>query len=254
MESSVTEELESTLPLSEVKRHDVIALPREIMVKAKAAAQTFGAIRALAGRTGETFASVGVIAERACLPPATVKRHLESLVKKKLLKRKARHKRRTPTFRIDVWFLSANDKAKFAMLPRWAATMLPTWAERAVFALVVSRDCLIEMIRRDQAAADDDVHGRLQYSAATLAKDSGLSVRAIGLAKEKLVRGGLLKIEPAKFDQDEQGRIRTAADTLTLNPDFPVPNDLLDCGGNRSAKVSRREPSDSQSDTKNRSA
>src|SRR5262249_56057948 len=103
------------------------------------AAQTFAAVRCLACKTGETFASVRVIGDKACRPPRTVKRHLALLCKHKWLQRKGRQKRRTPTYVVAQWYLNRNDEMKYALLPRWAAALLPTWAERAVFALVVSR-------------------------------------------------------------------------------------------------------------------
>ncbi len=241
-----------TTPLSEVKRHDALGLPREVMAIIGAPTQTFAAIRALARNTAETFASIRVIADRACLEERTVKRHLKKLCKAKVIKHKGRERRRTPTYTMDSWYVGSNDRAKFAILPRWAAWMLETWAERTVFALIVSRDSLNDVITNDTACGDD-TYGRLQYPATTLAKDCGLSLRAIGIAKANLARLGIIKIDPAMLWQDERGRLRTMADTLMLNPDFQVPNELLTrCANlslNRSAKVSHCQQSTNPTDT-----
>jgi len=226
-------DLTLSIPLAEVKRHDPLGLPREVMQMVGPAAQTFGALRTFARNTGETFASIAAIAEKACLPKGTVKRHLTTLCEAKLIKHKGRQRRRTATYFVALAFLGGNDGAKFAILPRWAATMLPTWAERAVFALVVSRDCLNEVIT-DGAADGDDVYNRLQYPVTTLAKDSGLAFRSISIAKAKLVKRGLLTIDPAAWWRDDHGRCRTMADTLYLKADFHVPGELI----HRSAKVS----------------
>ena len=212
------------------------------MVIAGEAAQTFAAFRTFARNTGEAFASVGVLADKACLPQRTVKRHISKLSACKLLKHKGRARRRTVTYSMDLRYLNANENAKFAILPRWAASLLPTWAERAVFALVVSRDSLNDSITGGLADGED-VYGRLQYSASTMAKDSGLSLRAIGHAKDKLVRRGLIKIDPAMYWQDKIGRIRTMADTLILNPDFRVPNELVHrCAKAAPATYSKSSP------------
>ena len=114
------------IPLAKVKLSDAFGLPREVMVIAGEAAQTFAAFRTFARNTGETFASLGVLADKACLPRRTVKRHITKLLACKLLKHKGRQRRRTVTYAMDLWYLNANENAKFAILPRWAAVMLPT--------------------------------------------------------------------------------------------------------------------------------
>ena len=38
---------------------------------------------------------------------------------------------------------------------------------------------------------------------------------------------GLLMVDPAAWCRDDYGRCRTMADTLYLNPDFQVPNELI---------------------------
>ena len=72
------------------------------------AAQTFAVYRALAKHSGETFASLAVIAAKACVPRPTVKRHVEQLLKAVLLKHKGRQRRRTATYYVSQGYLSAN--------------------------------------------------------------------------------------------------------------------------------------------------
>jgi hypothetical protein len=214
------------------------------------ATQTLGAVRALASRTGETFASVKVIADKACLPERTVERHLRELVTYKWLEYRPRQRRRTPTYIVPKNLLNRNSARKFAILPRWAAWLLPTWAERAVFASIVSRDSLLEVI---EEIGSDSINARGDYSVKVLAAETGLSRQAIADAKRELQRRGLIQINQAMFLQDQLGRFRTGADILLLNADFRVPANLIDrrlkmadCKGNdtlhRSLKVADTMP------------
>jgi len=57
------------------------------------------------------------------------------------------------------------------------------------------------------------------------------------MAKARLVERGLITVDPAVWDRDFLGRCYTLPDTLYLNPDFQVPNELI----HRSAKVSHCE-------------
>src|SRR5262245_19039916 len=182
-----------TTPLSEAKSEYALGLPRDVMAEAGSAAQTYAAFRMFARNTGETFSSLTLIADRAVLPVRTVKDHIAKLIALKLMKRKGRQRRRTQTYCIKLWHLGANEKAKFAILPRWAAAMLPTWGERAIFALIVSRDCLNQVICGEPGYEDLDLYGRMHYPAKTLANDCGLSLRAIGIAKQRLADRGLIK-------------------------------------------------------------
>jgi DNA-binding MarR family transcriptional regulator len=217
--------MSNTLPLVEVKRHDSLGLLREAMQRVGPASQTLGAVRAMAAGSGETFASVPVIAERACLPIRTVERHLERLVQNNWLQRRGREKRRTPTYIVPNDLLNRSDALKFAILPRWAARLLTTWAERAVFASIVSRDSLLEVIGDGSGL---DVHQRGDYSLHVLAQETGLSRQSICNAKLRLVQRDLIIIERAMCWRDHLGRCRTYADTLFLNPDFQVPEQLID--------------------------
>ena len=125
--------------------------------------------------------------------------------------------------------------------------MLPTWSERAVFGLIVSRDSLCRRIAEDGELGDDeddpysaDEYGRREYSERILSKDSGLSDRAIRTAKQKLVDAGLIEIDPAYVGWRNRGRIRMIADTLYLNPQFKVPETLIFDEYSTSTRVSHR--------------
>lgn len=234
--------------LREVKRHDPLALLRDAMVDVGAATQTLAAVRRLASKSGETFASVRVIADLACLQRRTVQRHLDELVDGGWLEYRSRQKRRTPTYKVPKVLLNSNDAMKFGILPRWAAAMLPTWAERAVFALVVSRDALNEKLADETEIEDVDMYGRLQYSLRLLAQDSGLSMSSVERGKAKLVERGLLTIDPVIHYRDELGRIHSTADTLMLSPDFEVCSSLVD----RTLKMSHCPTKANPSDTLHR--
>ncbi len=243
------------VPLSEVKRHDCLSLLRAAMADVGAAAQTLAAVRRLANNSGETFASVRVIADLACLPERTVKRHLAILVEWKYLEYRRRQRRRTPTYAVPKGVMNAKGEFKYALLPRWAAKMLDSWAERAVFACIVSRDSLNEYIGGD---GDCDQFGRLQYSIKALAADSGLSPRAVQDAKQKLVAIGIVKIDESMWWQDDLGRCRTVADTLYLDGESLVLEALVDrpanVARNRTAEMAHCNGSDAPSESLHRVA
>lgn len=231
--------------LSEVKRHDCLGLLREAMQKLGAASQTLAAVRRLALKNGETFASAAKIAEMACRPKRSVERDLEVLVRNKWLKRRGREKRRTPTYIVDADLMNGEDARRFAILPRWAAHKLErSWAERAIFAAIISRDSLNDFIGDGEAGEN---FGRLQYSARQLALDTGVSLRAVVTAKAELAALGLIQVDPAMLWHESDGRLRTIPDTLMLNLDYEVPAYLVDRSANladcRSAKVADCNPS-----------
>lgn len=221
--------------LRDVKRYDSLALLWQGAVKVRSATQTLGAVRRLARKTGETFASSPLIAETACRSQPSVERDLKRLVDNCWIIKLGRQRRRTPTYKVVGHLLNPDgDAHKFGILPRWAAKLLPTWAERAVFAAVVSRDALAEHIAGgEEIVTGDDAHGRLEYPGRELKLHTGLSLRSIASAKASLVARGLITIDGSTSYPDERGRLMTVADTLYLNPDFRVPAELVD----RSAKV-----------------
>jgi hypothetical protein len=218
----------SFYPLRDVKRHDCLRLDREAMQKVNAASQTLAAVLRLAHRNGETFASATKIAEIACRPKRSVERDLTLLVKNNWLKCKGRERRRTPTYIVPKDLLNQKDERRFSILPRWAAWKLESaWAERAVFAAIVSRDSLNEHIGDGEAGEN---FGRLQYSARLISADTGVSLRSVVKAKAELVALGMVKIDAAELWQEHDGRLRMTPDTLMLNLDYEVPAYLVDRG------------------------
>ena len=218
----------NTVPMGEVLRHDTLALLRDAMRNAGQATQTLAAMRRLAGKNGETFASIGVICDISCQPYRTVEDHLRKLVAYEWLKCRGRQGRRTATYTVPPDLLNRCGRLKYALLPRWAAKLLDSsWADRAIFACIISRETLCTEVLDDPAEDGGECYMRRQYSVATLAKDSGLSRRTIDKAKRRLVDRGLLTIQPAINVHDDQGRFVTMADSLFLNSQFPVDKDLL---------------------------
>src|SRR5262249_26341048 len=212
------------VPLGEVKREDYLQLQRKAMVEVQGAAQTLAAFRVFCLNTCETFASIGAIAEQGCLKYRTVEGHIHKLLEAGYITSRGRIRRRTTTYAIKPSWVNRTGGRLHAILPRWSARMLPTWAERATFALIVSLDSLVETI----GDGDGCAYGRFAYSVATMAKHSGLSARAIDIAKAKLAARGLIIIDAAGFMQDtETGKVLSWADEIRLNEDFPVPVALL---------------------------
>jgi hypothetical protein len=229
----------ATVPLGEVRRHDCLGLLRGAMCHVGAAAQTLAAVRALSYRTGETFAAVKLVADRACLSTRTTERHLERLVQLNWLRKVGREHRRTCTYQVPDDVRNQDDDKRFAKLPRWAAWMLPTVGERFIFALIVSRDELIETALQDDPQCES--YMRSMYSVAILAKDCGLSRRTINMAKEALNQRGLIRVNGGDlptYYRDHLGRCHSFADSLSLNHDFPVPEYLI----HRCAKVADSNP------------
>ena len=226
-------------PLSEVKRFDPLAPMRDAMIQVGAAAQTLAAVRRLAdAKSGAMFASVNVVASVACLSRSTVIRHLDMLVEGGWLTYRGREKRRTATYIVPRRLLRNDlEREKFAILPRWAAKLLPTWGERCVFALIVSRDRLCEWIDEGNGGANSDdpeeqghaaAVERRVFSVATMATECGLNRETICEAKRKLVKRKLVKVDSAAWYRDDFGRCRTVADSVFLNPKFKVSIKLID--------------------------
>ena len=222
-----------SVSLADVRRIDCLGLSIEAMQAVGAAAQTLAAMRRLASEDGKMFACRQKIADAACLSEATVKRHVATLVAEGWVRRRGREERRSVTYRLASEVMNRQSEKRFALLPRWAARMLPRWSDRAVFAAVVSRDSLAGWIEEQDLGPDDggdacDLHGRRQFSERKLAETTGLTTRAIRDAKARLSDGGLITIDPAMIWQDEFGRLRTVPDTIFLNREYPVPLELLE--------------------------
>jgi hypothetical protein len=240
------------VPLSEVLSRDGLGLLREAMNGVGPAAQTLSAMRRLASIKGETFASIRIIADDACLKQRTVKHHLRKPVHFGWLECQGRRGRRTPTYSVPLGLINRSGRRKFAILPRWAARLLPTWSERAVFACIISRDMLCTDVLGDEVEDGGECYRRRIYTISALEKDTGLCRPAIVKAKRKLVERGLVTIDPAVNDRDELGRLHADGDTLLLNLDFPVPIELL-ARRDRSRRTPARPRKPNRSSTVNRS-
>lgn len=219
----------TTVPMREVLRLDTLALLRDAMKNAGQATQTLAAMRRLASKNGETFASIRVICDISCQPYRTVEDHLRKLVAHDWLKCLGRRGRRTPTYIVPPDLLNRCGRLKYALLPRWAAKLLDSsWAERALFACLISRETLCTEVLNDPAEDGGECYTRRQYLVTSLANDSGLSRRTIDLAKRRLVDRGLLTIDPAIYVRDELGQFaKNTADSLFLNLEFPIEKELL---------------------------
>jgi hypothetical protein len=221
------------------------------MIEVGPAAQTLAAVRRLAdGRTGQMFASVNAVAVVACLSRRTVMRHLDQLVEGGWLTYRGREKRRTATYIVPRRVLRNDQEGeKFALLPRWAAMLLPTWGERCVFALIVSNDALCEWIDEQNGGNHSDnpeeqgyaaAVERRMFSVAAMVEASGLNPETICEAKRKLAKRKIIKIDPAVWYRDDFGRCKTMADSLFLNPDFRVPCKFIDDPQSRQSTKSHR--------------
>ncbi len=199
-----------------------VPLLRQACCEVGEAAITLGAIVRLCEmrRAMATFASIGVIAEEAFIRKRNVQRHIDKLVRggwlanngRELLGTSGYRRRRTNTLALTEKTLDyRKHRGPFSVLPCWAIGYLPSWSQRAVYASVVSRHCLLETV---EAGGIGEAYERDQMPMYQLVKETGLSEMSIRRAKRKLQREGLLLIEPAC---DNSG------DFIRLNPDAMIP-------------------------------
>lgn len=182
---------------------DYLPLSRYAMELVGAAAQTLGAVYVLASeaRGRQIFETVDTIAQSAVLPKRTVQSHVAKLVEagwleslgRQLLPGSKHRRRRTVTLKLTRGAL--DHKEPFGMLPRWAATSLAnerggSWAERAVFACLFSAAKYPESELAEQGCLD----GREFCSLTSLRKQTALTWPSIRAARDKLERGGLVKV------------------------------------------------------------
>ena len=129
-----------------LRRQGWLKLPLAVMQDVGPATQTLGGILRITNR--ETFASVKSIAAKACLPVATVRKHLVTLHDHAWIINAGREHtrrgapRRTCTIKIPPQTRGA--MTTYAMLPWWAMCQPSrgkrlTWASKAVLSVVMSR-------------------------------------------------------------------------------------------------------------------
>ncbi|MBA3485151.1 MAG: hypothetical protein H0T51_25420 [Pirellulales bacterium] len=210
----------STLPLAEVKRHDVLLLPRELMAKLGPASLTFAAVRRLARRDGAMFARVSIVADVACRGHRSTESDLAKLVHHGWLKCKGRQNRRTQTYVVPEEFMNLDGERKFAMFPRWMAHYVDQWAPRAVFAVINSKDSLNHYLGDGEAG---ETYGRLQYPIVEIIKHTGLSRPAIVSGKAALLAKEIIKVDGG--ERNPEGRM--TPDTIYLNGEFAVLKSLI---------------------------
>jgi predicted ArsR family transcriptional regulator len=206
----------SSLTDRSILDEDYLPLSRKAMQQVGEAAQTLGAMLYITH--SETYISVPKLAEIACVGIRTCRRHLDKLVGGGWIVRGKRGQtlsgrpRRTPTYRITKQTLDG--KKPYATLPRWAARMLPTWKERCVIALIVSRHMLIVRKTEDQHE-NAGIEERTRYSLRKLIEDSGLCRQSVIDAKRELTRRRLIMVEPSDFTKGE-------GDVIGLNDEYQL--------------------------------
>lgn len=204
---------------------DFLMLTRGAMKQCGSSSQTLAALFRFSGKSGECFASLNTIADMAVLSRRTVELHLKKLARKgaivqkgKTMSDKTKKLRLTKTYKIaDAAKLSK--EYGFCPLPRWAAAMLPTWAERAVFAAVASRAQLIEAVEMNGKGTAED---REAMSLRQIQRMTFLTRDSIAVAKDALVKRELIVVEQnATDDFNGMGHYRFA-DDIRLNGEIMV--------------------------------
>lgn len=184
-------------PQTEMIRDEgFICLSRAAMHEVGPAAQTLGGLYEICGgRPGSsTFVSQERIATAAGLPARTIRMHLPKLVATGWIACHGREPlgnrgrtRRTCTYTLTT--KAIDQKAPYAVLPRWAAEHLPKWSERAVYALLASLWLLIEKVAEEGTGCADD---RISLSLTAAQKMTGLSRPAVCQAFHGLTERGIM--------------------------------------------------------------
>jgi DNA-binding transcriptional MocR family regulator len=85
-----------------------------------------------------------------------------------------------------------------------------------VFSAGISKYLMIE-------ALDLQDHGREDYSIRSIANDTGLSLRAVQGAKQRLFQAGYIELTAGGITRDEFGRLSTLPDAIEINLDLQLP-------------------------------
>lgn len=182
-----------------------LKLPHAAMRDMGTATRLLGALYELVdGRTLTTFASVRVMAQRAMLPVATVRKQLRKLADRGWLQSLGRQKphgrsmppRRTVTYQLsDKAVAERNPYAAWpCWLGRWPRV---TPASGMVYAVLLSRHCLIETMEDDEERCLDD---RRAISCGKIVKATGLSKSTVWAAIRDLSGPVGPLIEPTQPD------------------------------------------------------
>jgi len=166
-----------------------LKLPHAAMVDVGSAARLLGVVFELAdAQARETYARVEKIAETALIPTRTAEKQLRKLVKHGWLEHRGRRRpargvrrRRTVTYRLTKKALT--HRSPYAVWPRWLAGWkdLPP-AAHLVYAVILSRHCLVETKEEDYGCLD----GRRSISYSELQRCTGLARASISDALSRL--------------------------------------------------------------------
>lgn len=117
--------------------------------------------------------------------------------------------------------LQGNQKSNrepFAVLPRWTCSLLGTWGERAVFAIIVSRHILIKKIESGELG---EAHDREQIFIAYLARNAGISKKTAIEARRSLLEQRLILVNPGHTGDCRQ------PDSIYLNSELKISSEVL---------------------------
>ena len=217
-----------TVRAGDVLYTDFLPIPRAAMAQCGAASQTLAAIYRLLPESSRTiFARVDVIAEKACLPRRSVQRHVAKLVALNWLKmigkeRTGKMQQQRRTFSYTLTRKACDYKTPYAILPAWAARLLATsWAERAVFAVAMSRQHLLEHINTEinSGAGIEESYGRDMMTLIELERLTGLTRPSVCAAKQALADKDLIVVQPAEYSDGH---------ALAINLEYRVGADVLE--------------------------
>lgn len=185
-------------------------LPTAVMRDCGSAALTYAGLLRITNK--QTFIETKTIAEKARVPLATARKHLELLRAAGYVKHEGRqvtrsgYPRRTVTRTIKV---PAGD---YGILPWWAYFRFRrgtpmTWSEKAVLSVLMARLCGLKAVAERGGAPvtdDDDIVGvienlggieRFRFTVPALRQQTGLWNEAIVSAKKRLCGRGVISRE-----------------------------------------------------------
>jgi hypothetical protein len=210
-------------PIGDHLDDDYLQLPRAALAEVGQAAQTLGALYWRSRESRETFYRRELLAETARLSLSSLDRHLEKLVEWKWIINRGRKRFSKHTHKVrrsnTIMLTSKADsqRSPYLKLLLWTCEFLPLWADRVVFAAIVSRHQMLEVL-----AIELD-HGREGYSVRSLARDCGLHVETVIAAKTRLADRGFILIDATEPSRRGSGQIISFPDDIHVNVDLELP-------------------------------
>lgn len=196
-------DLRGFLPLSEQAMHYV-----------GSAAQTLGALYLVVNsETRTTFRSVPNLVPYACIPARTIRGHLDVLEERGWVinhgrERPASNRKPRRSCTLELSKEAMEMKRPYYPMPLWLNGDTVTWAEKATYAVILARRCLIEHIEEEGCAED-----REGLSATDISKATGLDLRTVKRALHTLRHKWFL-VSSNPHDDDGNSRRLTMRDTL----------------------------------------